>query len=74
MLDGRLDDVFRKLTTGKERCAANARGGRRPPNQGDNDNGIVEHIKAIFKRELESYFDSPVAYVFLVVFLMLVNS
>ena len=31
------------------------------------------HIKTIFKRELKSYFDSPVAYVFLVVFLMLVN-
>ena len=31
----------------------------------------VARIKTIFKRELKSYFDSPIAYVFLVVFLML---
>jgi ABC-2 type transport system permease protein len=31
----------------------------------------VSRIKTLFKRELKSYFDSPIAYVFLVVFLML---
>ena len=31
----------------------------------------VSPIKTLFKRELKSYFDSPIAYVFLVVFLML---
>ena len=33
----------------------------------------VRNTKAIFKRELASYFESPVAYVFLVVFLVLVQ-
>lgn len=32
---------------------------------------MIQNTKAIFKRELKSYFESPVAYVFLVVFLML---
>lgn len=32
---------------------------------------FIQNTKAIFKRELKSYFESPVAYVFLVVFLML---
>ena len=32
---------------------------------------MLKNIKAIFKRELRSYFDSPVAYVFLVAFLVL---
>lgn len=32
---------------------------------------FIHNTKAILKRELKSYFDSPVAYVFLVVFLML---
>lgn len=32
---------------------------------------LIQKTKAIFKRELRSYFESPVAYVFLVVFLML---
>ena len=32
---------------------------------------FTQNTKAIFKRELRSYFESPVAYVFLVVFLML---
>jgi len=31
----------------------------------------VARIKTLFKRELKSYFDSPIAYVFLVVFLLL---
>ena len=33
----------------------------------------IKTIKAIFKREFRSYFDSPVAYVFLVAFLVLVG-
>lgn len=33
----------------------------------------IQTIKAIFKREFKSYFDSPVAYVFLVAFLVLVG-
>ena len=33
----------------------------------------VKHIKAIFQREFKAYFDSPVAYVFLVAFLVLVG-
>ena len=32
---------------------------------------FIHNTKAIFKRELKAYFESPVAYVFLVVFLML---
>ena len=32
---------------------------------------FIRNTKAIAKRELRSYFESPVAYVFLVVFLML---
>ncbi len=31
----------------------------------------LRHVRAIFKRELRSYFESPVAYVFLVVFLVM---
>ena len=34
-------------------------------------NSAVSHIKTIAKRELSSYFTSPVAYVFLVIFLLL---
>jgi len=30
----------------------------------------MDHIKAIMKRELGGYFTSPVAYVFLVIFLL----
>ena len=30
----------------------------------------VKHIKTIFQREFKAYFDSPVAYVFLVAFLV----
>ena len=33
----------------------------------------VKHIKTIFQREFKAYFDSPVAYVFLVAFLVLVG-
>ena len=33
----------------------------------------IHTIKAVFKREFKSYFDSPVAYVFLVAFLVLVG-
>ena len=33
----------------------------------------MKNIKAVFKREFKSYFDSPVAYVFLVAFLALVG-
>ena len=33
----------------------------------------MKNIKAIFKREFKSYFDSPVAYVFLVAFLVLIG-
>ena len=33
----------------------------------------MKNIKAIFKREFRSYFDSPVAYVFLVAFLVLIG-
>lgn len=33
----------------------------------------IQTIKAVFKREFKSYFDSPVAYVFLVAFLVLVG-
>lgn len=33
----------------------------------------IKTIKAIFKREFKSYFDSPVAYVFLVAFLVLIG-
>ena len=31
----------------------------------------MKGLKAIFKRELGSYFDTPVAYVFIVIFLVL---
>ena len=34
---------------------------------------MFRNIKAVFKRELKAYFDSPVAYVFLVAFLVLVG-
>ena len=34
-------------------------------------NSSVANIRAIAKRELSSYFTSPVAYVFLVIFLLL---
>ena len=33
----------------------------------------MKNIKAIFKREFKAYFDSPVAYVFLVAFLVLIG-
>ena len=32
-----------------------------------------DKIRAVFKREFRSYFDSPVAYVFLVIFLLLLG-
>ena len=31
-------------------------------------------IKAVFRRELQSYFATPVAYVFIVIFLMLMGA
>lgn len=34
---------------------------------------MFKNIKAIFKREFRAYFDSPVAYVFLVAFLVLIG-
>ncbi len=34
---------------------------------------MLHNIKAVFKREFKAYFDSPVAYVFLVAFLVLVG-
>ncbi|MDP2933570.1 MAG: ABC transporter permease, partial [bacterium] len=34
---------------------------------------FIRNTKAIAKRELVSYFESPVAYVFMVVFLMLLG-
>ena len=34
-------------------------------------NGAAAHIKTISKRELSAYFASPVAYVFIVIFLLL---
>lgn len=34
---------------------------------------MLKNIKAIFKREFRAYFDSPVAYVFLVAFLVLIG-
>ena len=34
---------------------------------------MLSNVKAIFKREFKAYFDSPVAYVFLVAFLVLVG-
>jgi ABC-2 type transport system permease protein len=33
----------------------------------------LKNVKAIYKRELRGYFDSPVAYVFIVIFLMLIG-
>jgi ABC-2 type transport system permease protein len=33
----------------------------------------VQHVKAVFLRELAGYFNSPVAYVFIVIFLMLLG-
>ena len=33
----------------------------------------LKNVKAIFQREFRAYFDSPVAYVFLVAFLVLVG-
>ena len=33
----------------------------------------MKNIKAVFKREFKSYFDSPVAYVFLTAFLVLIG-
>jgi ABC-2 type transport system permease protein len=36
-------------------------------------NGAAAHIKTITKRELSAYFASPVAYVFIVIFLLLVG-
>ena len=33
----------------------------------------MRNIKAVFKREFKSYFDSPVAYVFLTAFLVLIG-
>ena len=34
---------------------------------------IINHIAAIFKREIKAYFGSPVAYVFIAVFLLLIG-
>ena len=34
---------------------------------------MFANVKTVFKREFKSYFDSPVAYVFLVAFLVLVG-
>ena len=34
----------------------------------------MNNINALFKRELKSYFSTPVAYVFIVIFLMLMGS
>ena len=34
---------------------------------------MIKNIKAVFKREFKSYFDSPVAYVFLTAFLVLIG-
>ena len=34
----------------------------------------MSHINAIYKRELKSYFSTPVAYVFIVIFLMLTGT
>ena len=36
-------------------------------------NQSVNNVRAIFKRELSSYFGSPVAYVFIVIFLLLIG-
>ena len=33
----------------------------------------MKNIKAVFKREFKAYFDSPVAYVFLTAFLVLIG-
>ena len=33
----------------------------------------LSNVKAVFRREFKSYFDSPVAYVFLTAFLVLVG-
>ena len=57
--EGRLDEVFRNITmpdTAKARRQNHERLG---------------NIKTIAKRELLAYFSSPVAYVFIVIFLLL---
>ena len=58
--EGRLDEVFRSITlpdsdTAKEEARMNS----------------ISHILTIAKREMSGYFSSPVAYVFIVIFLLL---
>ena len=56
---GRLDEVFRQITT----APADGLGARRARR--------MSPVQAIVRRELRSYFVTPVAYVFLVIFLVL---
>ena len=61
--EGRLDEVFRNITLPE--TARDRREG------GNEMNSSVANIKTITKRELSGYFASPVAYVFIVIFLLL---
>lgn len=38
-----------------------------------NVNDMLIHVKAIFKREMSGYFDSPIAYVFIAIFLLIIG-
>ena len=56
--EGRLDEVFRSITLPDT-------------DQGGREMNSFANIKTIAKRELSGYFGSPVAYVFIVIFLLL---
>ena len=56
---GRLDDVFRAITTPGRAARPRTRG-----------SGGMRPVLAIFKREFAAYFATPLAYVFIVIFLL----
>ena len=65
--EGRLDEVFRSITLPDTQ--ANEQKQVRRPSMND----ACRNIKTIAKRELSGYFASPVAYVFIVIFLLLIG-
>ena len=65
---GRLDEVFRTLTQPPVR--AEAPRPALPKHRGDAD---LSKTMVVFRRELRSYFATPLAYVFIVIFLVLAS-
>ena len=59
---GRLDDVFRDITTAPSEAGASRRRGLR---------SAMRNVLTIFRREFVSYFTTPLAYVFIVIFLVM---